>query len=49
MWRFLVACLNVLHPEPDSPTEVDELTVTNTEESVSDMDNLLAKFTATQA
>ncbi|KAG1893854.1 uncharacterized protein F5891DRAFT_743323 [Suillus fuscotomentosus] len=49
MWRFLVACLNVLHPEPDSSTEVDELTVTNTEESVSDIDNLLAKFTATRA
>ncbi|KAG2104721.1 uncharacterized protein F5147DRAFT_263040 [Suillus discolor] len=55
MWRFLVACLKVLDAEAynrraqqsDSPTEVDELT--DTEESVSDMDNFLAKFTATQA
>ncbi|KAG1876055.1 hypothetical protein C8R48DRAFT_768896 [Suillus tomentosus] len=55
MWCFLVACLKVLDAEAynrraqqsDSPTEVDELT--DTEESVSDMDNFLAKVTATQA
>ncbi|KAG2130825.1 uncharacterized protein EDB93DRAFT_1331954 [Suillus bovinus] len=55
VWRFIVACLKVLDAEaynrrarqPDLPTEVDKRT--NTEESVSDMDYFLAKFTATPA
>ncbi|KAG2070244.1 hypothetical protein BDR04DRAFT_1155843 [Suillus decipiens] len=55
MWRFLVACLKVLDAgaynrraqQPDAPTEVDKLI--NFEESTSDMDGFLAKFTTTQA